>query len=1478
MPLFGRRLFHLNEDDNNNNEHEEIYTIEHTGEKFHSKELYEKLKKAYELERWTCECTWRASLTHKEAYESEIETRKSLLTIVPDYFHKIIFDILYHSVKPLEKVAEEVSILLGQGFVVGEPVQFKKRKDSTVVKGIIERIDENEERKRTSERASAQAKPLSDKQMKNVKYAIRLSEDDRVISNVHPNELQRSNLLPNREKLKTFIRSYGIRLGNRADSPWVFYDDSIKEKYQIKDRVSSEDIEKFKKSMTITLDEIIREQERIVRKQAEEEEVALLGENKKSNANNTSSQNGHVNDDDIILSDDEDKPKSPKKKGKSTPTATTPKKSSQSIVSPRKKSHSPTKQKTPTKTKKQLTLHDMKFAKKSSNSNELLLQKSSSTSVTTYNIAVPYSLLQKLDKTRRDRGIQSRVFQRLVLHCARSLNDKQRLRLPDEYRSLIQSKYEELELKRRLSEMTEQEKKTFLQTKHKQKQLEQKSCEDLDLTSSKTLPLPKPIQGLTSIPSHYTGDLLVICTFFTSCHSLFFSSLTDDLSKTAQQFLRSFKHNHLLQAYLTSSTTIFFNCFIELLQILMKLLFKEDDNRLNNDDNNNHDEEDKQQQLQQLNNEQHDMETNHIEQITIDDDIEQVYDVKLADIPLTQFTCQELTRLYLIKEKNENIRKIADKLANLESKDFLISEQIDLLLLLVNMITTDSEIMSDYFEYLTRTMSESFRERNQLLAERRKAQEEDSKQKKLQLQNGENGKIASKKQNKSGLLLTPKNSIGGTTNDENHQSSPSALHDDNGEIDSGGDDDDLKTVIQRRRQMVAMSKELKEKRELETQKIYNEQKRELAIQKAEQAYQEAMLNLQFGFRIKPLGFDRNYNRYWFFKGYAGLFVEKGWIGSDISYSAQISSSQDVSFSRSSSIINGEKLIPKDEVNQWWAYDNETTIQQLLQSLNNRGIREHNLIENIKKIMPILHTEFEQIKKEPTSIEQPSEESVSNTGVSNDEQQQQQQQSNDIILSFKNELEDIEQRLRLGSLGGFIINDNLIEWQTKLKESNERFDLAELLIQLQQTIAEKYASGIFGTYENQSKTSKNSSKKKAVVNKSAITNQHNLQLWMNDCRTCKTFSRLYVLMMIFENSIAWSKSTVGIKCKICRRKHKDEYIVVCDQCCQGYHFECLRGYSLDNTKNSINDLWYCPACRPQSTSKRRYEKREKKSKNDYYDADIYDMDVDTTSNLSSHEHNQDVSDLNSEQSHNNNTNNHDDDIDESNEETSCCVCAGEASDDNELIQCIQCRSLYHCQCHEPPLRCPPRSTTWMCNSCRNGINNETDQPTRRVQTRRQVAIKKRAQKTKIQPQRHNGTRRTARKNYRELEEDEEEEEEEEEEEIGNDEESDYEQESRNQRRSKRLRRSSPSSTADENDDVKRPRRRVRIAKSSSSSSSSPSVSDEEQILANLNDEESDVEQDENENEDDEEQEQEQEQQQDQQQTENGDMEANSPSSK
>ncbi len=361
----------------------------------------------------------------------------------------------------------------------------------------------------------------------------------------------------------------------------------------------------------------------------------------------------------------------PKPANKTKPKSSPPPKKS---TPPKKSSATPpaTKQKksSPSKAKKQLTLHDMKFMKNPPPNHNDLLEKSS---VKTYDIAIPYSLLQKLDKTRRDRGIDSKYFNRLILHCARTLNDKQRLRLPDEYRSLIQVKYEELELKRRLSQMTDEEKKLFLQTKR----LEQKPIEDFDCTFLKDLPIPKQIQTILNISSNSIGDLLMVCTFLTSCHSLFYLSLNDEISKTTQGYLRSFKFDYLLN----TSTVIFSNYFIEILQIFMKLLFKEDENRSNNSENQDGDEDedeneeidDKQQkENKEKNNSKNMNDQNNNEQ----NDIEEIYSFQLSDIPLTSYTCLELTRLYLLKEKDENNQMILEKLANCETKDLQISEQV----------------------------------------------------------------------------------------------------------------------------------------------------------------------------------------------------------------------------------------------------------------------------------------------------------------------------------------------------------------------------------------------------------------------------------------------------------------------------------------------------------------------------------------------------------------------------------------------------------------------------------------------------------------------------------------------------------------------------------------------------------------------------------------------------------------------------------
>ena len=334
MPLFGRRLFQAPKDLPEENDREEIFRIEHTGEEFHSEEVYRKLTQVYGLERWTCECTWRASLTHGEAMKSERETRATLASLVPDHFHRPIFEVIHHSefgdhpqgpahllslldVKPLEKLAEEVSIVLR--YVVELPVRcnwtfilvkasFSENQFSSArrerragncifccmsfsillfsIKGTIERVEENDESRK---RASVQAKLPSDKvnsrqvghsrglsflRLANEECQIHrstdrwrskrwsrlskwtaVSERQRAVCwSPCPSVCRRCQLIPNREKLKVFIRSYAIRLGNRADSPWIFYDASTPEKHQIPDRYPVATIEKFKKSMTVTLE------------------------------------------------------------------------------------------------------------------------------------------------------------------------------------------------------------------------------------------------------------------------------------------------------------------------------------------------------------------------------------------------------------------------------------------------------------------------------------------------------------------------------------------------------------------------------------------------------------------------------------------------------------------------------------------------------------------------------------------------------------------------------------------------------------------------------------------------------------------------------------------------------------------------------------------------------------------------------------------------------------------------------------------------------------------------------------------------------------------------------------------------------------------------------------------------------------------------------------------------------------------------
>ncbi|KAJ8298926.1 hypothetical protein KUTeg_022986 [Tegillarca granosa] len=63
------------------------------------------------------------------------------------------------------------------------------------------------------------------------------------------------------------------------------------------------------------------------------------------------------------------------------------------------------------------------------------------------------------------------------------------------------------------------------------------------------------------------------------------------------------------------------------------------------------------------------------------------------------------------------------------------------------------------------------------------------------------------------------------------------------------------------------------------------------------------------------------------------------------------------------------------------------------------------------------------------------------------------------------------------------------------------------------------------------------------------------------------------------------------------------------------------------------------------------------------------------------------------------------------EEKCVECGG----DEELIYCAECPAAYHLECHEPPLRRPPRGH-WSCNECKTGVKRKT-----RSKSRRKTAV-------------------------------------------------------------------------------------------------------------------------------------------------------------
>ncbi|RXG70867.1 Tyrosine-protein kinase BAZ1B [Armadillidium vulgare] len=259
----------------------EVYTIQHTGEKFLNKSDYEDRLALYSQNIWTCQCTGHTGMTHKEAWMSEAKCRVAAKNAVPYALQKPLLSLVHHSLSPLEQLIDAASILCHSQYHVGEDVLLLYPKQISVKivnckensKMFMESCKEphhslqnglpsgKEATSLLNGNSNGMAKsdgvdlsPGKENQVKDVYsskeessnkrdmlpklYDVKTLEDKKLIEDVPSKNLLRPYKVPSKDQIRLFIRSCALRHRGSTCTPWVVSEDLVK-KFNISNKLPS---------------------------------------------------------------------------------------------------------------------------------------------------------------------------------------------------------------------------------------------------------------------------------------------------------------------------------------------------------------------------------------------------------------------------------------------------------------------------------------------------------------------------------------------------------------------------------------------------------------------------------------------------------------------------------------------------------------------------------------------------------------------------------------------------------------------------------------------------------------------------------------------------------------------------------------------------------------------------------------------------------------------------------------------------------------------------------------------------------------------------------------------------------------------------------------------------------------------------------------------------------------------------------------
>ena len=296
----------------------------------------------------------------------------------------------------------------------------------------------------------------------------------------------------------------------------------------------------------------------------------------------------------------------------------------------------------------------------------------------------------------------------------------------------------------------------------------------------------------------------------------------------------------------------------------------------------------------------------------------------------------------------------------------------------------------------------------------------------------------------------------------------------------------------------------------------------------------------------------------------------------------------------------------DSYKHWAWYASRAEIEKLLDSLNRKGMREAHLAESIDKYKSIIFKMIEDSGESLTSPVDPVTNKkslgriVANTELA----------SEYIELALREQILDLEEKVYMSGFGA-LPEVNRVGWRDEFMKGgcpltspkknapetedapvcssfaplpDETFgvvpsvrlsahtekvaygvvpEMSQCLLRLQDGIDVKYLKPPLIPLVPTGKRKQNE------------TPDSCLQAWRCSLSRCSSLSQVALHLSVLECSIAWNKSLMNARCKICRRGKDEEYLLLCDKCDRGYHTYCL----VPPLKSIPKTDWFCPDCQP-----------------------------------------------------------------------------------------------------------------------------------------------------------------------------------------------------------------------------------------------------------------------------------------------------------